>query len=272
VFDGDFNTGQMLYIVQEQSGHTEAVALQMCRAFIDGYEPKTLTVEVKDVHNNPDNDFTWGGNLVTFKGHIYNDFGDPMEGLTVQISYPFTGDGKGGNGVGQSNSQGYYEVDIEPWHGQNPLAYAHAHILGWGNEIQATVDLPLYGLTRVTVQASPDPVEPGSPLTVSGILEWQGLRGEWQPVQGATINVEATGSPGDASETAVTQSDGSYQAQITPQGAGTWTIVAAFPGSVMLIGSYASMVLNTNGYAPTKGLTKVALPLLAGVAIYKLVK
>lgn len=196
-----------------------------------------ITYDIVDVANNPDNDYTWGGNPVTVGGYVYDQYGDPMPGVPIVVLYPLATP----RGTVNTNAQGYYELTFNSPYGTNPSAITTS--IHQASMLQGDVrSLPLYGKTRIRGLAATASPKVGEDMGVSGILEWESAAGVWSPISGETVTVEAT-DPDGISYTVdgITTSTGAFSATFTPDIAGVWTVTATYDGAASMFTASAEV-------------------------------
>ena len=224
----------------------------------------SITLELVDVVNNPDNSFTWGGNQVVVGGYAYDQYGNPVAGAKVHVYYPLTVYVGGPT----TNSAGYFQVTFTCAYGKASGAMAKAFSEDYSIESN-TFTLPLYGKTRIrSLAASPSIPKTGQLVTVSGFLEEETATGVWGAVAAQIVDIVATAPSGaPVSTSGTTLSNGSFSGTFTPAESGTWSVTATFSGAAMLLGASGEAALGMEAGIPI--LFLAALIGLTGYALYK---
>ena len=223
--------------------------------------PSIVSLWLQDIANNPNNDFSWGGNSITFIGSVDDQFGQDLPGVVVTISY-------GGVVLGTRTTDifGSFSITAATPYQMNAGAYAQATCGGINS---GQLMIPIYGKTRISgMAATPPTVELGQATVISGSLQVETAAAVWGPVQGQTVNIAGQGPTQIASGSGVTATDGSFSVQLTLNEVGSWTVTATFTGAAQLFGASGELIIGgVETIMPI--LFIVGLLGLVGYAVYK---
>ena len=225
--------------------------------------PTFVSLWVQDIANNPDNNFSWGGNPISLFGTVDDQFGADLPGAVVTISY-------GGVVLGTRTTDtfGYFYITANTPYQRDANARIEATC---GGISSGQGVIPIYGKTRIRgMAATPPAVELGQQIAISGYLEWESAAAVWGPVSAQTVTVVsvAPAEGGTVTGTATTNTAGLFSTTLTPNVAGVWTITATFTGAAQLFGASGELIIGgVETIMPV--LFVLGLLGLVGYAVYK---